>query len=130
MSADPQNNIETIVAEAVKAKVGVMVLDALGEPGDLVKRMVHEALTMNVKDRDYPYKTEPLIHKIVRKAIVEEARSVMQEWINAQRPAIHKELAKRVQADRNSIAEALVDSLVKAAGNQYALRIVLSEREE
>ena len=130
MSADPQNNIETIVAEAVKAKVGVMVIDALGEPGALVKQIVHEALTLSVQDRDYPYKKEPVIHKLVRKAILEEAEVVMKEWIAEQRPAIRKELAKRVQADRNSIAEALIDSLTKAAGDRYALHVVFKERGE
>lgn len=130
MSGDPQNNIESIVAEAVKAKVGVMVIDALGEPGELVKRMVQEALMLKVKDRDYPYTEEPVIHKIVRKAIVEEARSVMEEWIAAQRPAIHKELARRIQVDKADIASALIDSLAKVAGNQYGLRIVFADKEQ
>lgn len=128
--ADQTNNIESIVAEAVKAKVGTMVVDALGDPGALVRQIVSEALTMSVKDRGYPYKTEPVIHRMVRKAIVEEAQSVMVEWIAEQRPAIHKELAKRINADRNLIAETLIDSLTKVAGNQYRMSVIFSEKSE
>lgn len=120
--ADQTNNIESIVAEAVKAKVGTMVMDALGEPGEMVKAIVHEALTMEVDNRN-TYKREPMIRKIVREAVVQEAQNVMKAWVEEQRPAIRTELAKRIQADRHNIASALIDSLGKAAGNRYGMTV-------
>ena len=124
---DKDNNIETIVAEAVKAKVGTMILDALGEPGELVRQIVHEALTMPVQTDRYNSRREPRIHAIVREAVVDEAKNAMKAWVDEQRPAIRVELAKRIQADRSNIAEALVDSLAKTAGSHYQMRVVFTD---
>lgn len=131
MSGDKDNNIETIVAEAVKAKVGTMVMEALGSPGELVRAIVHEALTMKVnQDRSGYGKQVPMIHRIVQEAVVQEAQNVMKEWVEEQRPAIRKELAKRIQADRDSIAAALIDSLGKAAGNRYGMRVTFVDPKD
>ena len=125
-----ESNIETVIAEAVKAKVEVMVVDALGDAGDLVKRIVQEALTMKVENRDYPYKAEPMIHKIVRTAIVEEAKRVMTEYIAEQTPAIRAELKWRLVANKEGIADALIASVVKTAGSSYGITVAFTDRSQ
>lgn len=123
-----ENNIESIVAEAVKAKVQVLISEALGEPGVLVNQIVTQALTMNVKNKEYPYKDEPMIHRITRKAIAEEAETVMREFIDEQRGAIRAELKRHLTNKKSDIAEALIDSLVTMAGNSYSLRLTFVEK--
>lgn len=119
-----ENNIETIVAEAVKAKVQIMVMDALGDADTMVRAIVHEALTMKV---DRNYRSVPMINKIVQDAVVGEAQKSMQEWIEEQRPAIRAELKRRLVADKTSIAEALIDSLAKTAASPYRMRVHFEE---
>ncbi len=82
---------------------------------------------MTVKQKDYPYKAEPVINGLVRTAIVGEAQKAMQEWITEQRPAICAELKRRLVADKQSIAEALIDSLAKTAATSYRMRVEFME---
>lgn len=125
-----EQNIETIVAEAVKAKVEIMMVDALGDPGDLVRRLVAEALTTQVEVDRYSRKKETLISRIVRQSIVEAAQEAMREWIKEQTPAIKAELKKQIVRDKESIATALIESLVRSANNNYGLQVVFKERSE
>lgn len=124
------NTIESTIAEAVKAKVQIMVVEALGDPAALVRNLVAEALTLKVKDREYPYKEEPVIHRLVRKAITAEAQTAMQEWIDEQRPAIKAELKRRLVADKASVADALINSLTGVASRSYGLHVVFKMKDE
>ena len=124
------DTVESVVAAAVKAKVQTMMVEALGDPATLVRQLVQEALMVQVKTDHYSSRSETVLTKVVRECVVDEARNAMKQWIDEQRPAIRKELIRRITADKADIAEALIDSLVKAAGGSYSLRVIFKENEE
>jgi hypothetical protein len=128
--ATEENSIETVIAEAVKAKVQTMVVDALGEPGELVRKIVAEALTQTVQVGDrYRPENVTMITKMVRESVIEEGTKVMKQFILDQREAIQAELLRHLTANKKEIAAALIGSLVKTAGNSYSLRLVFETKE-
>lgn len=127
--AKDDNNIETIVAEAVKAKVQTMIVDALGEPGELVRQLVASALTTKVRDSK-TYRDVTIIEQIVRDTITATAQEAMKEWIAEQRPAIKAELKRRLVADKEDIASTLIDSMVAVAGSRYQMRVTFQTKDD
>lgn len=127
------NSIESVVSEAVKAKVQTMMVEALGHPGALVQKIVAEALTQEVQVGDR-YASRPqkmtLINKMVKEAIVDEATKVMKEFIFEHKNAIRAELIRNLTTNKKNIAEALIDSLVQTAGSAYTLRLTFNTKDE
>lgn len=133
---EENNSIESVVAEAVKTKVQTMVIDAMGEPGLLVKQIVHEALTMPYKDSSYPYKTEPVIHRITREAIVDEAKMLSMSDTNARlglfdefelrrrlpSPKLQKAIRKATATTQQAVADELAVSRITVARWEAGLR--------
>jgi hypothetical protein len=122
------NSIESVVAEAVKAKVQIMVAEALGDPGDLMAQFVAHALQQKVQGRNY--RDVPLITKLAEDTVGTAAKAALQRWLEDHTAQMQAEIERQLTAQKKDIAAGLVASLLGAAQNSYRLQLVFKEAGE
>ena len=122
--ANADGSIEKVVEDAVRAQVQQMIVTSLESVDGLTARIVAGALQAKVKDG---YREVPFIEKLSADAVREAAQVAAREWIDESRPALVAEVKRQLTAQKANVAQALVDSLAKAAGSAYSFKLEIGK---
>lgn len=117
------NDLNSVVAEAVKAKITAEVAAALS--GDEVMgRYVAAALGQPVEiRRGYDTKKVPFLSHVIETSIREATKDVVREVIAENVDTIRDETRKAVRRRLNTIAESFAESVQKQAESNYGITI-------
>lgn len=124
--ATADGSIEKVVEDAVRAQVQQMIVTSLESVDGLTARIVAGALQAKVKDN---YREVAFIEKLCATVVQSAAQEAAQEWIEESRPALVAEVKRQLTAQKAGVAQALVESLGKAAGSAYTFRIEIGKPE-
>lgn len=116
--ASLNDDLNSVVTSAVNARVEAQVAEALSG-GEYMKQFVNAALHTMVKSNNYGEKDKPLVSFVLEKAIQEQAKQVVNEEIEALKPAIREEVRVALEKSVGVIADSLVDGFVANASGRY-----------
>lgn len=129
MSNDVNPNLDTIIAQAVEAKISAAVLQALS--GDEVMgRYVTSALQQIVEIPEYPgsysKKKVPFLDHIIRTAMRNAVNEAVRELLAGETENIKTQVAKALRSHASTIAEQFVAQLTdRTIKNTYGLEVNL-----
>lgn len=130
MSGDSTATINVpkdVIEPIVRAQVAAGIVDALGDPADLIAKVVGYALKQKVNaqgvasDRDYDNKHD-LVELMATKGIHAVVRESLTKWIEEQRPAIEEQVQKALAKKESAFARALVNGLVEATKQDWGFK--------
>lgn len=122
--ATADGSIEKVVEDAVRAQVQTMIVSSLEGVDGLTARIVAGALQVKVKDG---YREVAFIEKLCAGVVQSAAQEAAQEWIAENRPALVAEVKRQLTAQKAGVAQALVESLGKAAGSAYTFTLQIGK---
>lgn len=127
MSNDVNPNLDTIIAQAVEAKISAAVIQALS--GDeVLGRYVTAALQqpVEINDGSYNKKKVPFLDHVIRTAMRKAVNAAVVELLEGEVENIKTQVAKQLRASSNTIAEQFVAQLAdKTIKNAYGLSVTL-----
>ena len=130
-------NIPSDVLEPiVMAQVSAGIVAALGQPEQLIAKVVERALALKVDSdgtrSDYSnYNTHNLIEVLAGKAIREVTEQAIRQWVQERKPEIEAQVRKGLARSESRFAKALVDGLVENAKSKWDFKcdvIIASDR--
>ena len=117
---------EKLVAPIIRDQIAAAVVTQLGNTDELIRRMVHLALTVKTQsdgtiskyssDNRYDF-----VEAISAKAIREAAQSAVQKIVEDQKPAIQAAIEAELKRSPKKTAAAVIDAFVEGAKNPYRL---------
>lgn len=125
MPAD--GTIEKVVEDAVRAQVQQMIVTSLESVDGLTSRIVAGALQAKVKSG---YREVSFIEKLCTETVQATAQQAATEWIEENRSALVAEVKRQLSAQKAGVAQALVESLAKAAGSSYSFKVQIGRPDE
>lgn len=121
--ATTEGSIEKVVESAVRAQVSQMVVQSLEGVDGLTARIVAGALQSPVRDQR-SYRDIPFIEKLAKDAITQAAQEAITAWIDENRDALRKEVARQLTANKDNIAASMIQSFTEAASSIYRMSVV------
>jgi len=117
---------EKLVAPIIRDQIAAAVVAQLGNTDDLVKRMVHLALTHKVNADGVvgQYSSEnrfDFVEAISAKAIRAAAVAAVTKIVEEQKPAIQAAIEAELKKSPKKTAAAVIDAFVEGAKNPYRL---------
>lgn len=99
--------------DAIKSVVFAEIAKQLGNPADLVAKLVHEVLMRPVEKSQYSHEKVPLWEKQLRAQIERFAGEVVSELLAESKPQIRAVLEQKLKAKTfgGKLADALVSSV-------------------
>ena len=118
---------EKLVAPIIRDQIAAAVVAQLGNTDELVRKMVHLALTQKVGSEGVPaqYSSDnryDFVEAVAAKTIRDAARSAIQQLVEAQAPAIQKAIETELKRAPKQTAAAIISAFVDSAKNPYTLR--------
>jgi hypothetical protein len=117
---------ENLVAPIIRDQIAAAVVTQLGNTDELIRRMVHLALTVKTQsdgtiskyssDNRYDF-----VEAISAKAIREAAQSAVQKIVEDQKPAIQAAIEAELKRAPKKTAAAIIDGFVEGAKHPYKL---------
>lgn len=118
------NTIESTIAEAVKAKVQIMLVQAMGNPGDMMAQIVATVLTSKVSVN---YKEVTVLQKICQETISKVAKETLEQFIRDNTKELQAEIMKQLTTKKKDIAEALVNVALASSSDHYRTSITFGK---
>ena len=118
------NTIESTIAEAVKAKVQIMLVQAMGNPGDMIGTIVATVLQSKVSVN---YREVTILQKLCQDTISKVAKETLEQFIRDNTKELQAEIMKQLTAKKKDIAEALVGAALSSAGDHYRTSITFGK---
>lgn len=117
-----QEMIEPIVRDHIAAAI----VSQIGDPEDLIRRMVNLALSAKVASdgKVSKYSSDnkfDFIEALCGKAIREAATEAIQRIVEEQKPAIEAAIVKQLQSRPKQTAAAIVAGFVESASSKYRI---------
>ena len=111
----PKDVLEPIIRQRVSADI----VATLGDPGELIAKIVRLALAQKVDEngvqhKESYYNNHDLIETVAANAIRDVAREVLASWVAEQRPIIEEQIRKGLRRKESAFAKAIVTGLSDA----------------
>ena len=129
LKVDPQY-LKKSAEEIVKAGI----VQALGDPSDILKNAIDSVFSMNVDSEGKPsnsYRSKPYLNWLAEKVIEDTVRDVMRETIEERKEEFTAAIKKQVQQKKfyDRVAASFIKSMLNAADSRWTMPIDVNFRE-
>ena len=116
-----------MVEPIIRDQIAAAVVAQLGDTTELVKSMVHLALTVKVAENGMPgqYRSEnrfDFVEAIAGKAIREAATQAIRQVVDEQRPQIQKAIEAELKRAPRKTAAAILSAFIEGVEKDYRIK--------
>ena len=116
--------------ESVENIVSAAIMQALGEPHSIVKKVVDQTINQKVDSNGNPtsYSGTPYLQWLASKTVEKTVCEAMKELVEKHSPALKEEILSQVSSKKfqDSIVGAFIDAVLKSAGDGWRMPVSVS----
>lgn len=118
-----------LVGPIIEAKIQAAIVGELSNAGDLVGKVVAQALSQKVKASDHSYNKITFIEKVCKDTIRAAAEQAVKEWASEHQAQITAEFLRQLKQPTTArkVVRAMVGGMAEVAGSKWKFSVKLPD---